>query len=204
MAPVPAPTLDDLGIQGCLALAALLMAQHKRIPVAPTRRHSLAMLHALREQGIIEAPWPDARWELDPTAEETPIEQIQWRYAWKDYLRPGLLPALEDFLEEVPHDNYGLASRIGLWHELAASEAERFFESQLARHHFETAWASDLAFVIRDSRQQAFRWSSQQPAALRLRTFNSRLVRDSTPPPSPCAALPQSPCWCQRQAAPSQ
>lgn len=149
MAPVPAPTLDDLGIQGCLALAALLMAQHKRIPVAPTRRHSLAMLHALREQGIIEAPWPDARWELDPTAEETPIEQIQWRYVWKDYLRPGLLQALEDFLEEVPHDNYGLASRIGLWHELAASEAERFFESQLARHHFETAWASDLAFVIR-------------------------------------------------------
>lgn len=153
MAPVPPPTLDDLGIQGCLALAALLMAQHKRIPVAPTRRHSLAMLHALREQGIIEAPWPDARWELDPTAEETPIEQIQWRYAWKDYLRPGLLQALEDFLEELPHDNYGLASRIRLWHELAASEAERFFESQLARHHFETSWASDLAFVIRDSRQ---------------------------------------------------
>lgn len=152
MAPVSPPTLDDLGIEGCLALAALLMAQDCRIPVAPTRRHSLALLHALREQGIIEAPWPEARWELDPTAEETPIEQIQWRYAWKDYLRPGLLLTIEDFLEEVPHDDYGLASRTRLWHDLAAAEAERFFETQLARHHFETSWASDLAFVIRDSR----------------------------------------------------
>lgn len=152
MAPVPPPTLDDLGIQGCLALAALLMAQDRRIPVAPTRRLSLAMLHALREQGIIEAPWPEGRWDLDPTAEETPIEQIQWRYSWGDYLRPGLLTALEEFLEEVPHDDYGIATRLRLWSDLTAAEAERFFESQLAKHHFDTSWASDLAFVIRDSR----------------------------------------------------
>jgi hypothetical protein len=152
MPPVAPPTLDDLGIQGCLALAALLTAQERRIPVAPTRRLTLSMMHALREQGIIEAPWPDARWELDPTAEETPIEQIQWRYSWSCYVRPSLLVALEEYLEEIPHDDYGLASRVRLWNDLTASEAERFFESQLAKHHFDTAWASDLGFVIRDGR----------------------------------------------------
>lgn len=152
MAPIPPPTLDDLGIQGCLALAALLKAQERRIPVAPTRRLTVSMLHGLREQGIIEAPWPEGRWELDPTAEETPIEKIQWRYAWSSHLRPQLLGALEDFLEEAPYDDYGLQTRIRVWQELTAAEAERFFETQLAKHHFEVTWASDLVFVIRDSR----------------------------------------------------
>lgn len=145
-------TLDNLGIEGCLALAALLMAQDRRIPVAPTKRLTLAMLHALREQGIIEAPWPQARWEIDPTAEETPVEQLQWRYAWPNYLRPRLPDALEDFLEDVPHDDFGLVSRLRLWRELTAAEAECFFASQLARHHFDATWALDLAFVMRDSR----------------------------------------------------
>lgn len=37
--------------------------------------------------------------------------------------------------------------------------------------------------MCRSTIQQAFRWSSQQPAALRLRTFNSSLVRGAIPPP---------------------
>lgn len=152
MAVVAPPTLQDLGIQGCLALAALLTAQDRRIVVAPTQRLTLSMMHKLREQGIIEAPWPDTRWELDPIAEQTPIEQIQWRYSWSHYLRPGLLVVLEEYLDEIPHDDHGLASRVRLWNELTTSEAERFFESQLARHHFDITWASDLGYLVRDTR----------------------------------------------------
>lgn len=154
MAVITPPTLDDLGIQGCLGLAGLLLAKQKRLPVAPTRRLTLIHMHQLRELGVIEAPWPEARWETDPMAEETPLEQIQWRYAWGDYLREGLLETLEDFLESVPKDDYGIACRVRLWQELATSEAERFFESQLLKYQLDGTWAQDLTFVVRESRAQ--------------------------------------------------
>lgn len=154
MAVIAPPTLDDLGIQGCFALAALLSAQRHRLPVSPTRRLTLAYLHPLRELGVIDAPWPDARWEMDPSAEETPIEQMQWRYVWADYLRAGLLEVLEDFLEELPRDDYGLATRIRLWQELAIAEAERFFESQLLKYNLDGNWAQDLTFAVRESRTE--------------------------------------------------
>lgn len=152
MAVIAPPTLDDLGIEGCLGLAALLSAQSKRIPVAPTRRLTLAYMNQLRELGVIEAPWPEAKWEADPTAEETPIEQIQWRYAWKDYLREGLIETLEDFLMAIPRDDYGLATRVRLWRDLGVAEAERFFESQLVKHNLDGSWAQDLVFAARESR----------------------------------------------------
>jgi hypothetical protein len=145
-------TLDDLGIQGCVALGALLAAQEKRLPVAPTRRMTLSLMHSLRELEIISAPWPDPKWVFEPTAEETPIEQVQWRYTWANYLRAGLSAAIEDYLMETPRDDWGLACRARLWNDLAVAEAERYFETQLARHHFETSWAQDLIFVIRESR----------------------------------------------------
>lgn len=150
MPAIPPSTLDDLGVPGCLSLAALLTAQERRTPIAPTRRMALAQLLQLRDLGIIATPWPELRWAMEPAAEETPLEQIQWRYAWSDYLRAGLLDALRDFLEAVPRDDYGLALRLRLWTELAAAEAENFLEAQLKKSRFDPAWAQDMAFVVRD------------------------------------------------------
>lgn len=152
MAVMAPPTLDDLGIQGCLALAALLLATERRLPVAPTRRLTLAYMGQLRELGVIEAPWPDARWEADPAAEDTPLEQIQWRYCWNDYVRKDLLVALEEFLRDIPRDDYGVACRTRLWQELAAAEAERFFEAQLVKYNLDGTWAQDLTFAVKDAR----------------------------------------------------
>ncbi|MBS0200420.1 MAG: hypothetical protein JSR70_08210 [Proteobacteria bacterium] len=146
----PPETLDDLGLQGCFALGALLLAQSRRISVAPTRRMSLGLLGLLREQGVIDTPWPEATWPLDPSAEETPIERLQWRYVWPAYQRDGLLTDIEEFLDGVARDDYGLALRQRLWFDLGAAEAEQFFEAQLSKHRFAPAWAQDLAFVIRD------------------------------------------------------
>lgn len=149
---VPPPTLDDLGVPGCLALAALLTAQERRTAIAPTRRMALAQLLQLRELGIIDTPWPELRWAMEPAAEETPLEQIQWRYAWPDYLRTGLLESLREFLEAVPRDDYGLALRLRLWTELAAAEAEGYLLAQLKKSRFDPEWAQDMAFVIRDAK----------------------------------------------------
>lgn len=146
------PTLDDLGVRGCYALAALLTAQERRIPVMPTRRSTLAAMQTLREAGIIDAPWPEARWAVEPRAEDTPIEQLQWRFAWDAYIRDGLLDVLVEFLHELPRDDYGLALRLRIWEELLTTEAEQFFESQLTKHNLEPAWAQDLTFAIRDSK----------------------------------------------------
>lgn len=146
------PTFDDLGVRGCFSMASLLMAHERRIPVMPNRRSTLAAMHMLRELGVIDAPWPDARWEMEPRAEDTPIEQIQWRYTWDAYLRDGLLPALSDYLQDVPRDDYGLALRLRIWEELVVTEAERFFESQLAKYNLESAWAQDLTFAMRESK----------------------------------------------------
>jgi hypothetical protein len=154
MAAIAPPTLDDLGIHGCLSLAALLAAQSHRIPVTPTRRMTLAFMNQLREVGVIDAPWPAAKWEMEPAAEETPLEQIQWRYAWTSHVRDRLPLALEDFLQGTPRDDYGLACRLRLWQELATAEAERFFESQLVKHHLDGTWAQDLTFVVRETRAE--------------------------------------------------
>lgn len=143
-------TLDDLGIQGCLGLGALLLAQERRLPVAPTRRMTLALMVPLRDHGVIETPWPEARWELDPTADETPIEQIQWRYVWPHYMREGLLAALGEFLDDVPTDDQGLAWRARLWFDLGIADTERYFETLLAKNRFDPAWAQDLGFLVRE------------------------------------------------------
>lgn len=153
-APAAPPSIDDLGVRGCLYLAALLTAQDRRLPIAPTLRASLAVVTLLREHGLVEVPWPDQRWSVPADAEETPIEHLQWRYRWATYMRTGLLGALEDFLQAVPRDDYGLALRLQLWEELALAESERYFEQQLAKNRFDPAWARDLAFIHRDMQPQ--------------------------------------------------
>ena len=151
MAPTPPPTIDDLGVRGCLYLAALLGAQERRLPVAPTLRSTAIVMDLLRELGLIEVPWPEPRWEVRPDAEETPIERLQWKFIWDTHQRDGLLVSLEEYLQSIPRDDYGLGLRLQLWEELAVAEAERFFEQQLTKHHFEASWARDLAFVHRDT-----------------------------------------------------
>ncbi|WP_153018954.1 hypothetical protein [Lysobacter capsici] len=143
-------TIDDLGVTGAYYLAALLMANEQRLPVAATRRSTLAVLAELRNLHVIEVPWPAARWEIRHDAEETPIEHLQWSYAWPEYHRPGLMHVLCEYLESVTQDDFGLALRHRYWEALAVAEAERFFELQLAKHQFEAAWAQDFIFVHRD------------------------------------------------------
>lgn len=145
------PTIDDLGVRGCLYLSALLAGQDARLPIGPTLRTTLGMLELLRDFAVIEVPWPEPRWAIRPDAEETPMEHLQWRYAWSAYSRSALPEALADYLEGVPRDDYGLACRLQLWEELVLAEAGHFFELQLVKHHFDAGWARDLAFVHRQT-----------------------------------------------------
>lgn len=74
--PVPA-TVDELGLQGCLYLWALLTGQARRLPIAPTKRMSLVVMALLQDHAVIEVPWPETRWEFKPDAQITPIEGLQ-------------------------------------------------------------------------------------------------------------------------------
>ena len=184
MAVIAPPTLDDLGLQGCLALAALLMAAERRLPVAPTRRLTLVYMGQLRELGVIEAPWPEGRWDADPTAEVTPLEQIQWRYCWSDYIRTGLLAALEDFLREAPRDDYGVACRMRLWQELGAAEAECFLEAQLLKYNLDGSWAQDLVFAVKDTKASLpiAQWRYCAWAAVRYAAAQAQRYRGTDQP----------------------
>lgn len=141
-------TVDDLGVDAALYLLALLLAQDRRRAVAPTRRLALSAMETLRDQGVIDVPWPLARWEADPAAETTPFEGLQWRYRWPAYHRELAAQALADFLEEIPRHEEAIALRIRLWKTLVAAEAQRFFDAQLERSLLPREWASDLQFVL--------------------------------------------------------
>lgn len=115
--------------------------------MAATVGTTLVAMGLLRDLKVIEVPWPHERWALQPDAEETPLEGLQWRYCWTTHTRDQLLPALEDYLESVPFDEYGLSIRLQFWKELAMSEVEGYLEFRLAKHRFAKAWARDLMFL---------------------------------------------------------
>ena len=146
--PAP-PSVEELGVRGAWYLLALTYGTDARLPIAPTTRATLVLLGFLRDFKIIEVPWPETRWPLRPDAEDTPLEGLQWRYAWPAYARANLSRALTDFLEDVPYSEAGLSCRLQYWDELSLDEAESFFEQQLAKHHFAPGWARDLAYVHR-------------------------------------------------------
>lgn len=149
--PATAPaTVDELGLQGCLFLWALLTGQTKRLPIGPTKRLTLAALNHLQERRVIELPWPLERWELQPDAPATPIENLQWRLAWHAYEPDRLFDALEDYFETVERDEFVTALQLRLWKDLGSAETERFFEQQLTKHRFPGEWAQDIAFAYRD------------------------------------------------------
>lgn len=145
-------TIDDLGVRGCFCFAALLMAQDLRIQVMPTQRSTLVAMQSLRDFGVIDTPWPAASWPIEPRAEDTPKEQLQWRFAWEARAREGLLDALIEQLQSVPFDTIGLGLRLEIWDELAANEVEHYFESQLSMYNLDPFWAQDLVFAIRNSK----------------------------------------------------
>lgn len=151
MAHSPPATVDELGLQGCLYLWALLSGQEHRLPVAQTKRMTLVVMAHLQERGIIEVPWPEARWEVSPEAATTPIEGLQWRLTWTVYEPTRLVEALDDYFDALDRDDFTTAARLRLWMELGSAESERFFEQQLIKHKFCADWAQDIAFAYRES-----------------------------------------------------
>lgn len=143
------PSLEALGLRATLYLAGLLRAQAQRIPVAPTRHAALRALDTLQSLHLIEVPWPAERWQIRPDAEVTPMENLQWAYAWPVHERSHLLTALEDQLTEWVHNDTLDEQRSAVWEELAQWETEQFLEQQLRKHHFDFEWARDVAFVFR-------------------------------------------------------
>lgn len=61
MTPSGVASIEALGLRGTLFLAALLAAQLRRIPVAPTRRSTLLVLDALRDLALIQVDRPAFR-----------------------------------------------------------------------------------------------------------------------------------------------
>ncbi len=150
MAPPAPATVDELGLQGCLYLWALLTGQQRRLPIAPTKRMTLVILALLQDQGVIEVPWPQVRWEFKPDAHTTPIEGLQWRLAWTVYEPGRLLEALDDYFDTLEQTDFTIAVGLRLWSDLAPAEAEHYFEQQLVKHRFAADWAQDLAFAYRE------------------------------------------------------
>lgn len=151
MSSPPPATVDELGLQGCLYLWALLTGQGHRLPVGQTKRMTLVVMAHLQERGIIEVPWPEARWELKPDAKTTPIEGLQWRLAWTVYEPTLLIDVLDDYFDTLDRDDFTTAARLRLWMDLGSAESERFFEQQLVKHRFSGDWAQDIAFAYRES-----------------------------------------------------
>lgn len=146
---VNAPTsIDDLGVDGALYLLALLIAQSQRRAVTPTRQFTLQTLAILRDQGVIALPWPLPQWEVEPHAERTPFEGLQWRYSWSPCPRQELIERLGLHLRAVPLTEDGIALRVRLWQQLVRAESQQYLEWHLARSNLPIEWASDAQFLI--------------------------------------------------------
>lgn len=150
MAPSPPARFGDLSVRERLYLFALIAAQARRLPIAPTLRSSLVVMGTLSELGVITVPWPELSWPVEPNAERTPLEGLHWRYSWDLYARADLLSELERHLASLPRGRH-VAARHKVWRELAFAEAEAFFDHELRRHHFDPRWSQDLAFVYDDT-----------------------------------------------------
>jgi len=143
-------TVDDLGIKGSLYLWALLTAQERRLPVAPTKRLAIRVFSLLEEMGIVQLPWPGTPWENDPFAYATPIEGIKWRLTWSAYEPEHLIQGLEDYFDSLNRDEYTVAPLLRQWVELSVGETERYFEHLLLKHRFPIEWAQDIAYASND------------------------------------------------------
>lgn len=170
------PTVDDLGLQACIYLAALFRAQEERTYVTPASRLTLAIMVELKTLGVIDAPWPDSRWDLEPRAEITPIEGFQWLYKWTAYPRGSVYDAIVELIESVPVDEMRGEWRVKLWQSLSMAEIESYFGMQLAKHRFERKWASDIEYVYRECRpaMSIARWRYCCWAAVRHGASSSR------------------------------
>lgn len=142
------PTIDDLGTDGALYLLALVSAQAGRRLVTPTRQLTLHALGVLKDQAVIAVPWPQARWDVEPRAQSTPLEDLQWRYDWAAYPAETVGDAIAEYLQQVPRDSYGIELRLRLWRELFTAESQQYFEFQLGRSHLPVEWAADTRYLV--------------------------------------------------------
>ncbi|HGM6611484.1 TPA: hypothetical protein ACOFBZ_001392, partial [Stenotrophomonas maltophilia] len=189
MTPSGVASIEELGLRGTLFLAALLAAQLRRLPVAPTRRSTLLVLDTLRDLALIQVPWPADRWQIRPDAEVTPIEDLQWAFAWYTHERRHLLPVLEDQLGDMAHDVDLADAKLELWDELALWETEQFLEQQLLKHHFDPGWARDVGFAFQSgprglpiARWRYCCWAAVRQGAsvaMRLGVHDSAHVREA-------------------------
>lgn len=145
-------TVEDLGLQGCVYLSALLQAQEEALSVTPTDRLTLSIMAELKGIGVIDAPWPESRWKLEPRAEITPVEGFQWRYAWSVYARNRIAEALDEYLQSIPREYLACPWRTELWQMLSVAETEQYFEHQLVKHRFEASWAQNIELILLEQR----------------------------------------------------
>ncbi len=105
------------------------------------------ILDALRLRGIIDVPWPAARWELPPRGYLTPMEQLSWDFVWPTMQLAGLEPHLEDLLREYSCAPSSQDELVAVWRALIRAECVGYFEFQLAKHGLEPAWSADLDWL---------------------------------------------------------
>ena len=139
--------LSDLGVHDACGLLALVRSRGLRRPISPTKAMTVHILDTLRLRGIVEVPWPAARWELPPRGFLTPIEQLSWDFVWSTMQLEGLVPHLEDLLREYSHAPSSQDELIAVWRALIRAECVEYFEFQLTKHGFEPAWSADLDWL---------------------------------------------------------
>lgn len=113
-------TLDDLGLPGAVYLWSLLHAQQHRLALAPTAELSREILQVLATHEVLVLDTE----ESSTPVQLTPLEGIRWRWIWRAYHPSSALPALEDFLSSVTHEELVLTLGVALWQRLLRDEAQ--------------------------------------------------------------------------------
>lgn len=147
MSTVRSRCVADLDVYAACGLLALLRGREERRPIAPTKAFTIQILETLRIRGVVEVPWPAARWELPPRGYLTPLEQLGWEYVWPEVELGGLGHHLEDFLQCNAGAPDMADQRLAVWQSLIRAECAEYFEFQLSKHGFDPTWSSDLDWL---------------------------------------------------------
>lgn len=141
---------DDLDIRTSVHLAALFLAQEQRLPVTPTRRMTAGLMKQLHAAGVIEVPTAEDLRNSGQYNETAPIEMTRWRYVWPRYPRDKVALALSAYLESACTAGRSRSHQLELWIDLAAAEAESYYEHRLTKHQFEADWSQDMTYAIEE------------------------------------------------------
>jgi hypothetical protein len=149
MPPVPSRCLEDLDLFAACGLAALVQSRDVHRPVTPAKAMTIRVLEALQQRGIVDLPWPEARWELPPRGYLAPVEQLGWDYVWTALPLGGLGHAIEQAIDDRPRDDAHTEQVVQVWRALVQAECVDYFEFQLGKHGLDRTWTSDLAWLPR-------------------------------------------------------